>query len=67
MNLIFNVLGTPSKSDMSFISNDKALDYIKSLEKRPKIPFSKIYPDANPLGASFSPSCACVCVWMAIV
>jgi serine/threonine protein kinase len=49
MNLIFNVLGTPSKADMSFISNDKALDYIKSLEKRPKVPFNKIYPDANPL------------------
>jgi len=49
MNLIFGVLGTPSKSDMAFISNDKALEYIKSLEKREKIPFSQIYPDANPL------------------
>jgi len=49
MNLIFNVLGTPSKSDMKFISNEKALEYIKSLKKRPKIPFNKIYKDANPL------------------
>jgi hypothetical protein len=50
MNLIFGVLGTPSKSDMGFISNDKALEYIKGLEKKPKIPFNRIYPDANPLG-----------------
>ena len=49
MNLIFSVLGTPSKSDMKFITNDKALEYIKSLKKQPKIPFNKIYKDANPL------------------
>jgi len=49
MNLIFNVLGTPSSEDMKFISNDKALEYIRSLKKKPKIPFAKIYKDANPL------------------
>jgi len=49
MNLIFNVLGTPEPADMKFISNEKALEYIKSLKKKPKVPFSKIYKDANPL------------------
>jgi len=49
MNLIFSVLGTPSKSDMKFISNEKALEYIKSLKKQPKIPFNQIYKNANPL------------------
>jgi serine/threonine protein kinase len=49
MNLIFNVLGTPEPTDMKFISNEKALEYIKSLKKKPKIPFNKIYKDANPL------------------
>ena len=49
MNLIFNVLGTPSLDEMKFISNEKALEYIKSLKKKPKIPFNKIYKDANPL------------------
>ena len=43
MNLIFGVLGTPSKEDMKFITNDKALEYIKSLKKKPKIEFNKIY------------------------
>lgn len=47
MNLIFGVLGTPNESDYDFISNEKALDYIKSLKKRPKIEFSKIYPKAS--------------------
>jgi len=49
MNLIFQVLGTPSKEDMKFITNEKALEYIKSLKKKPKIPFDKYYKDANPL------------------
>jgi len=49
MNLIFNVLGTPSSEDLAFITNEKALEYIKSLKKKPKIPFNKIYKDANPL------------------
>jgi len=48
MNLIFATLGTPTEADMKFISNDKALEYIKSLKKQPKIPFSKIFPTANP-------------------
>jgi len=49
MNLIFATLGTPSAEDMKFISNDKALEYIKSLKKQPKVPFSRLYPNANPL------------------
>jgi serine/threonine protein kinase len=49
MNLIFKVLGTPSKEDMKFITNEKALEYIKSLKKQPKFAFDKIYKDANPL------------------
>lgn len=49
MNLIFNVLGTPSEDDMRFISNIKAKNYIKSLKKRPPKPFAQIYPSANKL------------------
>lgn len=49
MNLIFDVLGTPQSADMDFITNDKALEYIKGLKKKPKVPFNKIYRDANPV------------------
>jgi serine/threonine protein kinase len=51
MNLIFATLGTPTEADMSFISNEKALEYIRGLKKQPKIPFSKLFPNANPLGS----------------
>lgn len=50
MNLIFDVLGTPSKQEMDFISNDKALEYIKGLPKKAKKPFATIFKDANKLG-----------------
>ena len=34
LNLIFNVLGTPSDDDLDFITDEMALDYLKSFEKR---------------------------------
>lgn len=49
LNLIFGALGTPSDSDLDWISNEKALQYIKSLERKPKISFSTIYPNAPEL------------------
>jgi len=49
MNLIFQTLGTPTDADMSFISNAQALQYIKTLKKQQKIPFPKVFPNANPL------------------
>lgn len=53
MNLIFGLLGTPSSHDLKFISNVNALEYIKSLPRKPKIPFAKIYyeHEMNPLAA----------------
>jgi len=49
MDLIFSVLGTPASEDIQFISNEKAYQYVRRLRPKPKIPFSQIYPDANPL------------------
>jgi len=48
LNLIFGVLGTPSEKDLSWITNEKALAYIKGLAKKPKMPWSKLYPKASP-------------------
>lgn len=45
---IIAVLGTPSPVDMEYITNDKALDYMKSLPKRSKLPLKNLYPDATP-------------------
>jgi len=47
LNLIFGALGTPTDEDLDWVTNEKALAYIKSLEHKPKIPFSQIYPDAS--------------------
>jgi mitogen-activated protein kinase 1/3 len=46
---IIAVLGTPSAVDMEYITNEKALEYVKGLPKRSKLPLKNLYPDANPL------------------
>eukprot|EP01083_Nonionella_stella_P075133 204060_1 len=49
LNLIFDVLGTPDPSDMTWITNEKALIYIKNLPKKQKVPFRVLFPKASPL------------------
>jgi len=50
MELIFNVLGTPTEDDMKdFVTNPRARDFILGLKKRPKTPFSQLFPGANTL------------------
>jgi mitogen-activated protein kinase 1/3 len=46
---IIAVSGTPSQADMAYITNDKALEYMKSLPKRTKLPLKNLYPEANPV------------------
>jgi len=49
INLIFQLLGTPKPSEMHLISNEQAINYIKTLDKMEKVPFSKVFPHAHPL------------------
>lgn len=51
INLILDVLGTPPAEDLKFVTNRDALEYLLSLKKRDKVPFSKLYATANPLAA----------------
>lgn len=46
---VIAVLGTPSNEDMSYIGNESAIKYIKSLPKRTKQNFKTLYPKANPV------------------
>ena len=46
---VIAVLGMPSQEDMSFIGNDSARRYIRSLPKRQRVPWSSLYPKANPV------------------
>jgi serine/threonine protein kinase len=39
--------GTPVDDDMKVITNEKALEYIKSLPTKPPVPFTKLFPLAN--------------------
>ncbi|ODV96607.1 hypothetical protein PACTADRAFT_48438 [Pachysolen tannophilus NRRL Y-2460] len=47
--LIIEILGTPSMEDYYSIKSRRAKEYIKSLPLRKKVPFDKLFPNANPL------------------
>lgn len=48
MSLIINVLGSPSEETLVRIGSPRAQDWIRNMPKREKVPFVKIYPDADP-------------------
>jgi len=43
-------LGTPNSEDISYITNEGALKYVRSLPKRTKQPMASLYPKANAVG-----------------
>jgi len=47
LRLIVETLGPPTAADLSMIGNPQAVDYIKALPKREKVPFEKLYPNAS--------------------
>jgi mitogen-activated protein kinase 1/3 len=49
LTLILDVLGTPTMEDFYAIKSRRARDYIRSLPFKKKIPFSDMFPNANPL------------------
>ena len=48
MGLIINVLGTPSQETLSRIGSPRAQEWIRSIPRKEKVPFSKLFPDADP-------------------
>jgi len=49
LRLIIETLGAPSTKDLQIIENPQAVEYIKHLPNKEKVPFSTLYPQANPL------------------
>lgn len=49
LNQILHYLGTPSEDTLRRVGSPRAQDYIRSLPIKPRIPFSTLYPHANPL------------------
>jgi len=44
LNVIFDVLGTPSHADINKLRNDKAQRYLKSLTPKPRQSFKEMFP-----------------------
>ncbi|SAL97737.1 hypothetical protein [Absidia glauca] len=49
LTLILDVLGTPTMDDFYGIKSRRARDYIRSLPFKKRIPFARLFPNANPL------------------
>jgi mitogen-activated protein kinase 1/3 len=48
LSIIFSVLGTPSPDDISFVTDAKALDYLKSFPPKKCVEFNELFPAATP-------------------
>ncbi|CAO3616563.1 unnamed protein product [Mucor hiemalis] len=48
LTLILDVLGTPTMDDFYGIKSRRARDYIRSLPFKKRIPFARLFPNANP-------------------
>jgi serine/threonine protein kinase len=51
--VIFAVLGTPSESDKSFVTDQKALEYLETFQHQPKIDLVSKYPGSSPEALDF--------------
>ena len=47
LQIISDVIGTASDEDLKFVTSEKARRFMKSQEIKPKVPFKKLFPDAN--------------------
>lgn len=45
--VIFEVIGTPDQDDKSFVTDQKALEYLEAFPQHPKADLSKMYPGAG--------------------
>jgi len=45
--VIFEVIGTPSEEDRSFVTDAKALEYLDAFPPRPKVDLTSLYPGAG--------------------
>ncbi|EKM53498.1 uncharacterized protein PHACADRAFT_259914 [Phanerochaete carnosa HHB-10118-sp] len=49
LNQILHYLGTPAEDTLRRVGSPRAQDYIRSLPIKPRVPFSTLFPRANPL------------------
>ncbi|KAK4744518.1 hypothetical protein SAY87_010830 [Trapa incisa] len=49
LDLITDLLGTPSPDTISGVKNEKARKYLMEMQKKQRVPFSEKFPNADPL------------------
>lgn len=47
LNVIFDIIGTPNEEEKSFVTDAKALEYLKTFTARPRVDFRELYPAAS--------------------
>ena len=47
LNMIIEVLGTPKEQDLEFVTDEKALEYLKSYPTASKVPWNVKFPGAT--------------------
>ena len=47
LNVIFDIIGTPSEEERSFVTDTKALEYMKTFTTRPRVDFKELYPSSG--------------------
>jgi mitogen-activated protein kinase 1/3 len=47
LSVIFEVIGTPDESEISFVTDQKALEYLNSFGTKPRIDLAKQFPGAT--------------------
>ena len=69
LRLIIDVLGTPSEEDLSCITNQQAVQFLRTLPVKPRKPWTEIFPNATPQAIAlldsmliFNPSQRCTMV-----
>jgi mitogen-activated protein kinase 1/3 len=50
LNHILNIIGSPTEDDLKCIQNERARGYLENLPRKNKVPFEKLFADADPLG-----------------
>lgn len=48
LNQILHYLGTPNEETLSRIGSPRAQEYVRNLPLMPKVPFQRLFPNANP-------------------
>lgn len=47
LSIIFSIIGTPNEQDMDFVTDEKAIEYLKSFSPKKKVDFKDIFPAAT--------------------